>query len=107
MQILSRHHAQLFDVLGKQSGRNIDKLATIKSKGFGITRATKLGLPILADCIGAMDLRIAEGPFPAGDHAVVLCNIDDWVTLNEIDCLQPQGHPEALYTGTLRSLGLM
>lgn len=76
--------------------------------GFSLTEATKSQLPVLSDCIGAMDLMIQEGPFPAGDHAVVLCSVEDWVTFSDIgEDDQHFQQTQALYTGTLRSQGIM
>ena len=107
MQILGTHHAPLFDLLGKQSGRSVDKLAELRQRGVPIEyyagpTAEKQGKKwaVLADCAGVMHLRVASQPAHAGDHDVVLCDVIDFATLR-VDGVEP------LYTGFLREKGFM
>lgn len=96
LQILGTHHAPLFQLLGKQSGRDVDKFAELANRGVP-TREFE-GEMIISDCVGAMKLRIASS-MSAGDHDVVLCAVEEFETFN--------AHLEPLYTGQLRKEGWM
>ena len=37
MQVLQRHHASLFQLLGKTSARDVDKLQAVRDAGFSLT----------------------------------------------------------------------
>jgi flavin reductase (DIM6/NTAB) family NADH-FMN oxidoreductase RutF len=117
LQILASHHAPLFELLGKTSGRNVDKYAELESRGVPIREFA--GQRVIADCIGVMALRIVSLEdskkeeekesglsgskkdffFPAGDHDVVFCAVEEFETFNSD--IQP------LYTGQLRNEGYM
>jgi hypothetical protein len=46
-QILGEQHAGLFELLGRTSGRDVDKLRELASLGFAATRRTGDGVPLL------------------------------------------------------------
>ena len=97
LQILGQHHAPLFQLLGKQSGRTVDKFAEMERHGVPLRKWQ--GQKVLADCVGAMKLKISSEPMPAGDHDVVICAVEEFETFHaEID---------PLYTGYLRKEGYM
>jgi flavin reductase (DIM6/NTAB) family NADH-FMN oxidoreductase RutF len=119
LQILATHHSSLFELLGKTSGRNVDKYTELANRGVPVKEYA--GQHVLADCIGVISLRIvslssgeesnlekgataaaADNPsfyFPAGDHDVVICAVEEFETFN--------ANIEPLYTGQLRKEGRM
>eukprot|EP00879_Flechtneria_rotunda_P033163 GHRR01036704.1.p1 GENE.GHRR01036704.1~~GHRR01036704.1.p1 ORF type:complete len:140 (+),score=35.26 GHRR01036704.1:419-838(+) len=100
LQILQECHAPLTQLLGKTSGKDTDKLAQLQSMGIRISEA--YGLPILADAVGIMDLKVVSDFICAGDHEVVICDVVDFETLSPVG-----GRSTALYTGYLREIGLI
>jgi hypothetical protein len=46
LQILQVPHAKLTQLLGKTSGRDVDKVAELEKYGFAVTE--EYGLPVLA-----------------------------------------------------------
>lgn len=46
----------MFELLGRTSGRAVDKLAELALRGVALD--TRAGLPLLADCFGYMELRV-------------------------------------------------
>lgn len=97
LQILQQKHAVLLDVLGRQSGYNIDKLEAISKLGFEIDY--RFGLPVLKDSIGVMQLEIVFPPLDCGDHDVVVCKV---VGFENIDVAA-----RPLYTGYLKDNDFM
>ena len=100
LTILASHHAPLFHLLGKQSGRDVDKITELESKNVPIREFC--GQLIIGDCIGAMKLKISQQsqlPLSAGDHDVVLCSVEEFETFD--------GDVEPLYTAFLRKEGYM
>lgn len=73
LQILQRHHAELVQLLGKTSARDVDKLARLAEMGFETT--DRLGYSSLADCVGVMELQQLGDLVDAGDHEVALCSV--------------------------------
>jgi flavin reductase (DIM6/NTAB) family NADH-FMN oxidoreductase RutF len=118
LQILAAHHAPLFELLGKTSGKTVDKYAELASKGVPVKEFA--GQHVIADCIGVISLRIVSfNPsgagidnekdesgdnkidfFPAGDHDVVICAVEEFETFKGDDL-------EPLYTAQLRKEGYM
>ncbi|KAI7839064.1 hypothetical protein COHA_007206 [Chlorella ohadii] len=73
LQILGEQHAELFELLGRTSGRDVDKLAELARRGFGVSRRAADGVPLLDDSLGWMELRFTSEPVNHGDHDVVIC----------------------------------
>lgn len=46
-QILGEQHADLFELLGRTSGKDVDKLAELAKRGFGVSRRPADGIPLL------------------------------------------------------------
>ena len=97
--MLGEQHAALFELLGRTSGRDLDKLAELERRGVPVERRQSDGIPLLSDSCGWMELRFAAEPVNYGDHDVVNCEVTDWCT--------PKAPPQPLYTGHLRQLGRM
>ncbi|KAG1662946.1 hypothetical protein FOA52_006699 [Chlamydomonas sp. UWO 241] len=100
LQVLRARHAPLFNLLGKTSGRDVDKLAAIKESGFSV-QAHASGLHVLSDAACAMELQAMSDFIPCGDHEVVICDVVGYE--NGVDCT-PE---DALYTAYLRQEGYM
>ncbi|KAL4419476.1 hypothetical protein ABPG77_008278 [Micractinium sp. CCAP 211/92] len=105
LQILGEQHAPLFELLGRTSGRDVDKLAELARRGFPVSRRDD-GIPLLDDTCGWMELRFAADPVNYGDHDVVTCEVTDWHT-PAAGGSGEGGAPQPLYTGHLRQLGLL
>eukprot|EP00965_Chrysotila_dentata_P181902 6005947-Pleurochrysis_carterae.AAC.1 len=56
LQILSERHADIVNVLGKQSGRHVDKLALLDQAGCGTTVVNERW-PVLSKAIGCMEVE--------------------------------------------------
>ncbi|KAG2449974.1 hypothetical protein HYH02_000078 [Chlamydomonas schloesseri] len=98
LQVLQKQHASLFQLLGKTSSRDVDKLAAIRDKGFALEE--RFGIPTLEDAACVMELQVTSDFMPCGDHDVVLCKVVAYENLAD--------DPSAvLYTDTLRKAGLM
>jgi len=111
LQILATHHAPLFQLLGKTSGRHVDKYAELERRGIPVKEFA--GQRVIADCIGVMSLGIVpffpenkvksggntNSFFPAGDHDVVICAVEEFETFD--------ASKEPLYTSQLRKEGYM
>ncbi|KAL4534178.1 hypothetical protein Ndes2526B_g06946 [Nannochloris sp. 'desiccata'] len=105
LQILGTRHAPLFQLLGKTSGRDVDKYAELDKRAISVKEFA--GQRVIADCIGVMALRVVSFSenkvetktdfFPAGDHDVVICAVEEFETFN--------AYEEPLYTSQLRKEG--
>ena len=73
VQILADEHAPLTELLGKQSARDVDKLAEIERRGLGLRRVRD-DWPVLSDCVGCFELA-ATSVHTCGDHDVALCRM--------------------------------
>lgn len=54
LQILGEQHAELFELLGRTSGRDVDKLAELARRGFGVSRRAADGVPLLVRWLNRM-----------------------------------------------------
>ncbi|GBF94208.1 hypothetical protein Rsub_06478 [Raphidocelis subcapitata] len=97
LQILQQSHSPLVPLLGKRSGRDVDKLREIEAMGFNV--ASAFGLPVLADHAGLMELRVASDFIPCGDHETVICDVVGWQ--------DAKGPAAPLYTAYLRQTGFL
>ena len=130
-QVLARRHSPLVDLLGRRSGRDVDKLAQIVASGLsGIEH--RFGVPTLADCLGGarrpscealcmgsapqsapvrlsalqVELRLLSEQ-DVGDHVLALCEVGDgWSAPERV--AQPAGEAwvaaqDALSTWDLRT----
>lgn len=70
VNILHEGQVDVARLFGLQSGRNIDKFATIPYE----TKVT--GAPILKDCLAYLDCEV-EGAIPVGDHTLFTGRIVD------------------------------
>ncbi|KAF6265514.1 hypothetical protein COO60DRAFT_1478956 [Scenedesmus sp. NREL 46B-D3] len=103
LQVLQEPHAQLTQLLGKTSGRDIDKVAQLQQLGFSV--GEEYGLPVLADAVGVMELKVVSDFIPAGDHEVVVCDVVSWKHRQQGEGDDAAATSAPLYTGYLREHG--
>jgi len=108
LQILAEQHAPLLPLLGKCSGRDVDKAAAAAAAGHAVgwrcflssgDAPGELEVPMLEGAVGWMLLRPAAPLVPAGDHVVAICDVAAFGTLH--------ASSPPLYTARLRELGLL
>jgi flavin reductase (DIM6/NTAB) family NADH-FMN oxidoreductase RutF len=79
LQLLAAHQYRLVNQLGKQSGRQVDKMARLEKR--------KLldhwqGFPVLKDALALMELKV-HSHVPGGDHHVFICDVISYKNLHE------------------------
>ena len=79
LQLLGESQYNLVNLLGKQSGKKINKLARLEKRQL-LTQWNNF--PILKDALAVMLLNIIDR-FDAGDHTAMLCDVVDYKNLNE------------------------
>jgi hypothetical protein len=75
LQILQEQHAELFELLGKTSGRDVDKIAALKQRGVALEQ--EYGLPVIAGVLGCLLLwtgqahtrKAADDEAQGGEHS--------------------------------------
>ena len=101
LQILGRQHAPLFELLGKCSGRDVDKYSKVEELGYSLVDWN--GHKVLSDCFGRIEVQLVkeQAPVHCGDHDVIFADIlDSWH-------IEDDSNIEALYTQHLRDDGYM
>lgn len=78
LQLLSDTQYRLVDLLGKKSGKTIDKISRLE-KRYELTYWN--GYPVLKNCIAVMKLKVINS-FEAGDHKAFLCDMAQYKNLN-------------------------
>lgn len=79
LQLLSETQYRLVDLLGKKSGRKIDKILRLQ-KRQELTHWN--GYPVLKNCLAVMQLKTIQ-QFDGGDHTCFLCDVVAWKNLND------------------------
>ena len=98
LQIMAQEHAPLVPLLGKQSARDVDKLATLAEQGVSALARVRDGHEVLAGCVGVLKLKAAS-VHTCGDHDVALCQM---LWYEDV-----QRDAEPLTTGRLREAGIL
>ncbi|QDZ22311.1 flavin reductase-like domain-containing protein [Chloropicon primus] len=77
LQVLNRNQAGLVDLLGRTSGRGVDKIRELREE-HGLEVEEWHGIPTLRDCAGGLLLRATSPDLVnCGDHEVALCEVVD------------------------------
>lgn len=71
LQLLAAGQHRLIPLLGRKSGHDTDKLATLERRGL-LTRWE--GVNVLADALAWLDLSVIDS-MDAGDHVMMLCEM--------------------------------
>ena len=83
LQLLSANQYRLVDLLGKKSGRQIDKIARLKKRN---ELAEWNGYPVLKNCLAVLQLKVIS-TFEGGDHKGFVCDVIVYKNLNEGEAL--------------------
>jgi flavin reductase (DIM6/NTAB) family NADH-FMN oxidoreductase RutF len=79
LQLLSATQYRLIDLLGKKSGKDIDKIGRLQKRK---ELAEWNGFYILKNCLAVMHLKVSSS-FEGGDHKGFLCEVVAYKNLNE------------------------
>jgi flavin reductase (DIM6/NTAB) family NADH-FMN oxidoreductase RutF len=78
LQLLSATQYRLVDLLGKKTGKKIDKISRLKKRD---ELAEWNGYPVLKNCLAVMQLKVIS-TFDGGDHQGFLCDVTAYKNLN-------------------------
>ena len=79
LQLLAENEYRLVDLLGKKSGKKIDKIDRLQKRN---ELDEWNGFYILKNCLAIMHLKIISS-FEGGDHTGFLCDVVAYKNLNE------------------------
>jgi flavin reductase (DIM6/NTAB) family NADH-FMN oxidoreductase RutF len=94
LQLLHEDQYNLVNLLGKQSGKKIDKMARLEKRKL-LTQWN--GYPVLQQALAVMHLKVVN-KMEGGDHRMYLCDVVAYKNVNE---------GEALTTGVLGEKGVI
>jgi flavin reductase (DIM6/NTAB) family NADH-FMN oxidoreductase RutF len=83
LQLLDEEQYRLVDLLGKKSGKAIDKINRLQ-KRKELTEWN--GYPILKNCLAVMQMKVINS-FDGGDHKCFLCDVSAYKNLNDGEAL--------------------
>ena len=83
LQLLAATQYRLVDLLGKKSGKQIDKISRLKKRD---ELAEWNGYPVLKNCLAVMQLKVISS-FDGGDHQGFLCDVIAYKNLNNGEVL--------------------
>lgn len=83
LQLLCAKQYRLVDLLGKKSGKQIDKISRLQKRDELIEWN---GYMVLKNCLAVMQLKVVSS-FNGGDHEGFLCDVIAYKNLNEGDTL--------------------
>lgn len=83
LQLLDKKQYRLAELLGKKSGKNIDKISRLQKRNE-LTEWN--GYPILKNCLAVMHMKVVNS-FEGGDHKCFLCNVLAYKNLNDGEAL--------------------
>ncbi|MCU0396417.1 MAG: flavin reductase family protein [Chitinophagaceae bacterium] len=79
LQLLAAHQYRLVNQLGKQSGRQVNKIARLEKRKL---LSNWNGFPILHEALAVMELKVHE-QLPGGDHHLFVCDVVAYKNLHE------------------------
>ena len=83
LQLLAATQYRLVDLLGKKSGKKIDKISRLQKRNELVEWN---GFHILKNCLAVMQLKVLSS-FEGGDHQGFLCEVVAYKNLNEGETL--------------------
>lgn len=107
LQMLTQEHIGLVELLGKTSGRNINKVNSMMSLGYlfeSFDMGNNRQLLALQNCEFVVRLKGNELNFAAGDHQVFLCEAQNCIIKSSNE---GESKSSRLTSGKLRELGLL
>ncbi len=78
LQLLAAEQYRMVDLLGKKSGKKIDKISRLEKRELIIQWN---GFKILKDALAVIELKVKD-TMQAGDHKLFLCDVIDYKNLN-------------------------
>jgi flavin reductase (DIM6/NTAB) family NADH-FMN oxidoreductase RutF len=88
LQILSAQQYRLIELLGKKSGKDINKIERLSKRKL-LTEWK--GFPILKDCIAVIEMKAQSLQIQSGqavpDHSLFLCDVLSYKNLNDGEVL--------------------
>jgi len=83
LQLLAKEQVNLVNLLGKRSGKAVDKIKRLeKRKELSAWKEYK----VLKSCLAVMRMKVIN-QINAGDHDALLCDVTDYQNLNEGEAL--------------------
>ena len=79
LQLLAENQYRLVDLLGKKSGKTIDKISRLQKRN---ELSEWNGFHILKNCLAVMQLKVISS-FEGGDHRGFLCDVTAFKNINE------------------------
>ena len=79
LQLLSEKQYRLVDLLGKKSGKQIDKISRLQKRD---ELTEWKGYPVLKNCLAVMQMKVVNS-FESGDHKCFLCDVVAYKNLND------------------------
>lgn len=79
LQLLSDTQYRLVDLLGKKSGKNIDKIQRLRKRDELMDWCDH---DVLKNCLSLMHLKVIN-TMEGGDHKLFLCNVLSYKNINE------------------------
>ncbi len=130
LQLLKFDHRHLVPILGKQSGRDVDKSSLCSQEGFPWSSNQDCNFKVLPGCALYIEVECqnSQNLMDAGDHVVAICQVTRvgvWEQTDEKECKDgkirwldggidantiPFGaidESKALYSGHLRKEGIL
>jgi flavin reductase (DIM6/NTAB) family NADH-FMN oxidoreductase RutF len=83
LQLLSDKQYRLADLLGKKSGRQIDKISRLQKRN---ELSEWNGYPILKNCLAVMLMKVVN-KMEGGDHTCFLCDVTAYKNLHDGEAL--------------------
>jgi flavin reductase (DIM6/NTAB) family NADH-FMN oxidoreductase RutF len=83
LQLLDDKQYRLVDLLGKKSGKQIDKISRLQKRN---ELAEWNGYLILKNCLAVMQMKVVNS-FDGGDHKCFLCDVVAYKNLNNGEAL--------------------
>jgi flavin reductase (DIM6/NTAB) family NADH-FMN oxidoreductase RutF len=86
LQLMNKKQHKLVDVLGKSSGRDMNKAEELASRGVKLMKVNDVcqeldSLSVMDDCISIAILRRRDIPIvDVGDHDLFFCDIENFVS---------------------------
>jgi len=79
LQLLDEKQYRLVDLLGKKSGKKIDKISRLQKRN---ELDSWNGYPVLKNCLAVLQMKVINS-FEGGDHQCFLCDVVAYKNLNE------------------------
>jgi flavin reductase (DIM6/NTAB) family NADH-FMN oxidoreductase RutF len=79
LQLLASHQYGLIDLLGRKSGKQVNKTERLEKRKL-LTQWKEH--QVLSECLAVMEMKVIDF-FPAGDHTAFLCEVTAYRNLNE------------------------